>query len=41
MNPIEALKILDNILSQINSSREGHAKIQEAIQVIKAELEKK
>lgn len=34
MSPQEALRILDQVTSQINTSREGHIKIQEAIAVL-------
>ena len=35
MNPIEALQILDNVCSQVSLNREAHAKIQQAVGVLK------
>lgn len=34
MTPLEALKVLEQVTGQINTSREGHAKIYEAITTI-------
>lgn len=38
MNTDEALQIIDSICAQVNLTREGHVKVQEAIAVIKSAI---
>ena len=35
MTPTEAIKILDNVTAQVTASRQDHAVIQQAIQVLR------
>lgn len=38
MTPQEALDLIDKLLAEVNTSRAGHDKIREAVQVIKIKL---
>jgi len=40
MKPEDAINLLDNICSQVNLNREAHAKVQEAIAVLRKQIKK-
>ena len=40
MKPEDALNLLDQICSQVNLNRDAHAKVEEAISILKKEIKK-